>query len=59
MNKKYKNQRAYYWNHREQILAKNAEKAKNPEYRKHRTQISLKSYFKRKEEKNARPENQI
>ena len=57
MNEKYKNQRAYYWNHREQILAKNAEKAKNPEYRKHRTQISLKSYFKRKEEKNARPEN--
>lgn len=59
MNQKYKNQIMYYWNHREQILAKNAEKAKDPEYRKHRTQISLKSYYKRKEEKNDRTEDQI
>lgn len=48
----YKNQRAYYWRHREKILAQHAELAKNPEYRKHKAQISLKSYYKRKSEKN-------
>lgn len=41
----------YYWKHRDEILAKNAEKSKDPEYRKHRTQISKKSYYKRKNRK--------
>lgn len=50
----YTNQRAYYWRHREKILALRAERAKDPEYRKHKAQISLKSYYKRKEEKNER-----
>lgn len=52
-------QARYYWRHRDKILAKNAKKAKSLKYRKHRTEISKKSYYKRKEEKNARPENQI
>ena len=59
MNDKYKNQRKYYWEHREQILQKHAELAKDPEYRKHRVEISMKSYYKRKEEKYANTENQI
>jgi len=41
----------YYWRHREQILKKNAKLAKDPEYRKKRQQIALKSYYKRKAEK--------
>jgi hypothetical protein len=57
MNEKYKNQRAYYWRHREQILEKNAKKAKDPEYRTHRNNIAIKSYYKRKEEHAT--ENQI
>jgi len=57
MNEKYKNQRAYYWRHREKILKKNAEKAKDPEYRTHRAKIAIKSYRKRKEEHAT--ENQI
>jgi hypothetical protein len=52
--KDYKNQRAYYWRHREKILALHAERAKDPEYKKHKAEISLKSYYKRKEEKNER-----
>lgn len=48
---KYKYQYDYYWRHREQILAKLAERAKDPEYKKHRADISKKSYHKRKEEK--------
>lgn len=59
MNEKNKNQRAYYWRHRDKILKKRAKLAKKASYRKHRAQISLKSYYKRKEEKNARTENQI
>ena len=59
MNEKYKNQRAYYWRHRQDILDKIAEKRKDPEYRKHRTQVSLKSYYKRKEKKNAGTENEV
>ncbi len=59
MNDKYKNQRAYYWRHRDKILKKHAKLAKSAKYRKHRVEISLKSYYKRKEEKNARTENEI
>lgn len=51
------NQKAYYWRHRDEILAKLAKKRKNKAYRKHKAEISLKSYYKRKEEKNARTEN--
>jgi tripartite-type tricarboxylate transporter receptor subunit TctC len=57
--KRNKNQLQYYQRHKKQILAKLKKLAKNPEWRKHRAQIALKSYYKRKEEKNARPENQI
>ena len=49
-----KNQKAYYWRNREKILARHAERAKDPEYKKHKSEISLKSYYKRKEEKNDR-----
>lgn len=58
-NEIYKNQRAYYWRHRKDILKKLAEKRANPEYRKRANEIALRSYYKRKEEKNARPENQV
>lgn len=57
--KRNKNQLQYYQRHKKQILAKLKKLAKNPEWRKHRAQIALKSYYKRKEEKNARTENQI
>ena len=53
----YKNQINYYWRHREEILKKEAKKRKNPEYRKYKAKLSLKSYHKRKEEKNARTED--
>ena len=49
--KKTNPQRDYYWRYREQILKKNAKLAKDPEYRKKRQQIALKSYYKRKAEK--------
>lgn len=54
-----KNQIAYYWRHREDILARHAERTKDPEYKKHRAEISLKSYYKRKEEKNARTKDKV
>lgn len=44
-------QSRYYWKHREEIRKKRANLSKNPEYRKHRAEIALKSYYKRKEEK--------
>lgn len=44
-------QSRYYWKHREEIRKKRAKLSKNPEYRKHRAEIALKSYYKRKEEK--------
>lgn len=55
----YTNQKAYYWRHRKKILARHAERAKDPEYKKHRAEISLKSYYKRKEEKNARTKDKV
>lgn len=61
MQKKVKNpnQSLYYWRHREDILAKLAEKRKDEEYRKRKAAMSLKSYYKRKEEKYAGTENKV
>lgn len=61
MQKKTKNlnQKLYYWRHREDILAKLAEKRKDETYRKRKAAMSLKSYYKRKEEKNAGTKNQV
>lgn len=58
-NELYKNQRAYYWRHRKDILKKLKAKRADPEYHKRANEIALKSYYKRKEEKNARAENQV
>lgn len=58
-NELYKNQRAYYWRHRKDILKKLAAKRADPEYHKRANEIALKSYYKRKEEKNAGTENQV
>lgn len=58
-NELYKNQRAYYWRHRKDILKKLAAKRAEPEYHKRANEIALKSYYKRKEEKNAGTENQV
>lgn len=52
-------QAQYYWRHRDEILKKHAELAKNPEYLEHKRKISLKSYYKRKEEKNANTKNKV
>lgn len=61
MQKKTKNlnQKLYYWRHREDILAKLAEKRKDETYRKRKAAMALKSYYKRKEEKNAGTKNQV
>ena len=61
MQKKTKNlnQKLYYWRHRENILAKLAEKRKDETYRKRKAAMSLKSYYKRKEEKNAGTKNKV
>lgn len=47
----------YYWRHRENILDKLAEKRRDPEYRYYKAQLALKSYYKRKGERNE-PRNQ-
>lgn len=57
--KRNKNQLQYYQRHKKQILAKLKKLAKNPEWRKHRAQIALKSYYKRKEEKMHKQNEQI
>lgn len=44
-------QARYYWKHKDELQEKRKNLYKNPEYRKHRAEISLKSYYKRKEEK--------
>lgn len=56
---KYKNQKTYYWRHRDEILKKNAEKRKDPKEIEKRRKIALKSYYKRKEKKNAATENKV
>ena len=56
---KMSKQAQYYWRHRDEILKKHAELAKNPEYLEHKRKISLKSYYKRKEEKNANTKNKV